>query len=232
MNLEDYAYLDDDRWYVDPNVSLGEQNAFINNLRDVQAQSNDRIEQQTRALGTQVPSQLGGLTGAGSYFRSRYQTPQLNQTVADLRAVMQNKALETALNNELYKAKKKYQDAQNAGTSSTSGYLDALDVTTEDSGAGPMQKVVLDRTETVDYDIDDNEKKLYSLVPQNTAALKRAKVFHDYRNWEGAFDWLVTEEGYGVDQASAAADAIFADDPTPIPNQINKWKIINRVTKK
>lgn len=114
MNLEDYAYEDDGRWYIRPEVALNEQNAFINNYRNIEAQNNAQIAQQTRALGTQVPSQLGGLVGGGGYFRSRYQTPQTNQVVADLRSRMQGQALQTVLQNELEKAKKKYKDAQNS----------------------------------------------------------------------------------------------------------------------
>ena len=114
MNLEDYAYEDDGRWYIRPEVALNEQNAFINNYRNIEAQNNAQIAQQTRALGTQVPSQLGGLVGGGGYFRSRYQTPQTNQIVADLRSQMQGQALQTVLQNELEKAKKKYKDAQNS----------------------------------------------------------------------------------------------------------------------
>ena len=114
MNLEDYAYEDDGRWYIRPEVALNEQNAFINNYRNIEAQNNAQIAQQTRALGTQVPSQLGGLVGGGGYFRSRYQTPQTNQIVADLRSQMQGQALQTILQNELEKAKKKYKDAQNS----------------------------------------------------------------------------------------------------------------------
>lgn len=114
MNLEDFAYLDDDRWYIDPNVSLGEQNAFIDNLRSTQAQDNAQIEQQTRALGTQVPSQLGGLVGGGSYFRSRYQTPQTNKTIADLRTAAQSQAMSQVLNNIIAKKQKEYKDAYRA----------------------------------------------------------------------------------------------------------------------
>lgn len=114
MNLEDYAYEDDGRWYIRPEVALNEQNAFINNYRNIEAQNNAQIAQQTRALGTQVPSQLGGLVGGGGYFRSRYQTPQTNQVVADLRSLMQGQALQAVLQNELEKAKKKYKDAQNS----------------------------------------------------------------------------------------------------------------------
>lgn len=116
MNLDDYAYNQDDRWYVNPQVALDEQNAFINNLRNLQAQDNAQITQQTRSLGTQVPSQLGGLVGGGGYFRSRLQTPQTNQTIANLRTAAQSQALQTLLYNELEKAKKKYKDAQNAAT--------------------------------------------------------------------------------------------------------------------
>lgn len=114
MNLEDYAYEDDGRWYIRPEVALNEQNAFINNYRNIEAQNNAQIAQQTRALGTQVPSQLGGLVGGGGYFRSRLQTPQTNQIVADLRSQMQGQALQTVLQNELEKAKKKYKDVQNS----------------------------------------------------------------------------------------------------------------------
>lgn len=114
MNLEDYAYEDDGRWYIRPEVALNEQNAFINNYRNIEAQNNAQIAQQTRALGTQVPSQLGGLVGGGGYFRSRYQTPQTNQIIADLRSQMQGQALQAVLQNELEKAKKKYKDAQNS----------------------------------------------------------------------------------------------------------------------
>lgn len=150
MNLSDYAYNQDDRWYIDPNVSLGEQDAFINNLRAAQAQDNAQIEAQTRALGTQVPSQLGGLTGAGSYFRSRYQTPQTNQTVADLRAAMQAQAVNDALQNEYKKAKKLYKDAQNAATKSGGGGGNGnTEVEQKDNGAGDKLEYKLEDTKEV-----------------------------------------------------------------------------------
>lgn len=121
MNLDDFSYEYDGRRYVDPNVLLADQNAFIDNYRNLQAQNNAQIAQQTRALGTQVPSQLGGLTGGGSYFRSRYQTPQTNQAIAELRTAAQAQALQQALQNELEKAKKKYKDAQNKATAGGGG---------------------------------------------------------------------------------------------------------------
>lgn len=133
MNLEDYAYNEDGRWYINPQVSLDEQNEFINNIRNIEAQNNSEIEQQTRGLGTQVPSQLGGLVGGGSYFRTRYQTPKTNQTIAELRTVAQASALETALKNEIAKKQKQYKDAyraastRNANQNSTSDDTPILD---------------------------------------------------------------------------------------------------------
>lgn len=156
MNLEDYAYNENDRWYVDPRVSLDEQNAFINNLRNAQAQNNAQIEQQVQSLGTQVPSQLGGLAGAGSYFRSRFQTPQTNQTVAELRAGMQAQALNQALQNEYKKAKKAYNDAQNEATSrnNTTNNLTNTnpDVVQNSNNAGTPLDFKLEDTVTEKYD--------------------------------------------------------------------------------
>lgn len=121
MNLDDFSYEENGRRYIDPNVSLNEQNAFIQNLRDTQAERNTQIAQQTHNLGTDVPSNLGGLTGSEAYFNARYQTPQTNSLVADLRATAQAQALNTALNNELEKAKKRYNDAYKASKSGGNG---------------------------------------------------------------------------------------------------------------
>lgn len=123
MNLEDFSYTEGDRRYIDPNVSLNEQDAFIQNLREMQSGRNAQIAQQTHDLGTDVPSNLGGLTGSESYFKARYQTPQTNTLVADLKTAAQAQALTEALNNELGKAKKQYNDAYRAAVkrANTSG---------------------------------------------------------------------------------------------------------------
>lgn len=114
MNLDDYSYEFEGRRYLNPQVSLDEQNAFIDTLRELQAQDNAQIARQTYNLGTQVPSNLGGLAGGDSYFKSRYQTPQTNKTIADLRSAAQAQALSTILNNEVAKAEKRYKDAYRA----------------------------------------------------------------------------------------------------------------------
>ena len=99
------------RYYANPQVSLDRSNQFIDNLRATQGTQNQEIAQQTYNLGTDIPSNLGGLTGANSYFTSRYQTPQTNAAVANLRSVAQATALNQALENEQAKWKKRYNDA-------------------------------------------------------------------------------------------------------------------------
>lgn len=146
MNLDDFSYIDNDRRYINPQVSLNEQNAFIDNLRNTQGQNTAQIRQDTYNLGTAVPSNLGGLTGGSNYFKSRYQTPQTNSMVADLRAAAQSQALSTLLSNEIGKAQKRYSDAYRAakkradkagGGNDPSDYLENLAVETEDDGSGP-----------------------------------------------------------------------------------------------
>lgn len=102
------------RYYLNPQLSVDESNAFIQNLRDTQQAQNAQIAEQTRMLGTDVSTSLGGLTGSESYWASRYQTPQMNALVQNLRTTAQATALNQALQNEQAKWKKRYQDAYNA----------------------------------------------------------------------------------------------------------------------
>lgn len=151
MNLDDFSYIDNDRRYINPQVSLNEQNAFIDNLRNMQGQNTAQIRQDTYNLGTAVPSNLGGLTGGSNYFKSRYQTPQTNSMVADLRAAAQSQALSTLLSNEIGKAQKRYNDAYRAakkrannagGGNDPSDYLERLLVnTTNEYNAGDKENL-------------------------------------------------------------------------------------------
>lgn len=121
MNLDDFSTVVDDRRYIKPQVALDESNAFIENLRDIQGQGTEEIATDTYNLGTAVPSNLGGLNGAGSYFTSRYQTPQTNEVVASLRATAQAQALNDAMNNVLAQAKERYNKAYKAAQKRKSG---------------------------------------------------------------------------------------------------------------
>lgn len=116
FNDTSYSYVDPtyDRTYVNPEISQAEQLQFIDTLRDIQAQNNAQINQQTYALGTQVPSNLGGLTGSEGVWQARYQTPQMNATVANLQNTARQTALNTALSNQQTMWKNRYDQAKRA----------------------------------------------------------------------------------------------------------------------
>ncbi len=99
------------RLYANPQTGLEESSTFIDKLREAQGAQNQEIIEQTQALGTNIPSAQGGLTGPESYFTSRYQTPQNVSAVANLRATAQAQALNEVLANEEGMWKKRYQDA-------------------------------------------------------------------------------------------------------------------------
>lgn len=120
MNESEY-FTEDNRKYVDPNISLNEQNKFVDNLRGVQTFNTNQINRQTQALGSDLPSNLGGLGGSEGLFQARYQTPQTNAMVADLKAAAQQSALNTALNNYKDMLNKKYKDAYKKYARSKSG---------------------------------------------------------------------------------------------------------------
>lgn len=121
MNLDDFSTVVDEQRYINPQVALDESNAFIQNLRDTQQSRNAQIARDTYNLGTAIPSNIGGLSGSGSYFNARYQTPQTNTLIADLKATAQAQALNDAMNNELAQAKQRYNKAYKAAQKRNSG---------------------------------------------------------------------------------------------------------------
>lgn len=98
-------------YYVNPQVSLDEQTEFLGRLERAKNASNERIQAETHALGTDVPYTEGGLTGAEATFAARYQDPQVNAMISDLRAAAQGQALNTTLSNLLAQEKKRYNEA-------------------------------------------------------------------------------------------------------------------------
>ena len=94
-NNEAYDY--EGNKYINPTLSRDEQMQFIDNLRGIQANNNAGIQTDTRNLGTDVTPTQGGLVGGEDYFMQRYQTPQVDSMVANLRATAQAKALSDVL---------------------------------------------------------------------------------------------------------------------------------------
>lgn len=158
MNLDDFSYVENDRRYIKPEVSLEEQNAFIQNLRDTQGERNTQIAQQTHNLGKDVTPNLGGLNGGEAYFNARYQTPQTNSLVADLKNTAQAQALSTALNNELEKAKQRYSNAYRAAQ--------ARQNTTTDSNT-PSELKIETITDSGEGTVDENKNTSPGMIVQD-----------------------------------------------------------------
>ena len=153
------------RAYLNPQVALDESNTFIDNLRATQGRQNQEIFTDTQRLGTNAPSNIGGLTGANSYFTSRYQVPQTNANVANLRATAQAAALNQVLANEQEKWKKRYQDAYRAqqrsayNKANSSGGVGLTGGTTlgginQNNTGEQVSSSFVDTTNPVTYDMD------------------------------------------------------------------------------
>ena len=216
MNLDDFSYTENDRRYINPQVSLDEQNAFIDNLRNMQQTDTAQITQDTHNLGTNLPSNLGGLGGGTSYFKSRYQTPQTNSMISDLRATAQANALSTLMNNEISKAKKRYNDAYRAakkrsgsggGGSGGSSLADALSElginTTNKNGASGK------------YQVRSADGRLMTVNAEKLALLKDA-ANSNLRTWQETKDkW---NKQSWIEQMVTGEQGKHADD------QIEYWK--------
>lgn len=147
----------EERAYLNPNLPIERTNTFIDNLRSTQQANNQQIETQTQRLGTDVPSDLGGLTGAGSYFTSRFQTPQTNSVVQGLRTAAQSAALNQALENEQAMWKKRYNDAYKAYQKRQH---DKANATTGGGGGGKTKEGGVEYEDT-----DSNDKTVASVEP-------------------------------------------------------------------
>lgn len=144
MNSGEY-YDFEDRRYVNPTLSRDEQLSFIDRLREVENKDLQKIATDTHNLGTDVPSNLGGLSGIGApnsigisgadtgsagIWRNRYERPQVNALAQNLKAAAQASALNNILNNLTSQYKNRYNQAQRnynkaaGGTGSTSGIGD------------------------------------------------------------------------------------------------------------
>lgn len=190
------------RTYVNPQAALGESGTFIDNLRQTQQANTQQITQDTYNLGTAVPSNLGGLMGGEGYWTSRYQTPQTNATVANLRSAAQAKALNDVLANEQAIWKNRYQQAyrnyqkraynkansgsgssggnNNGNTSTWDGEVDTEESPTKESYAIPGT----DLSETDTH---------YVYTDQNTG--KKVYVSKDYMKKIYDDDGNITDDG-------------------------------------
>lgn len=182
MNLDDYSYAENDRRYIKPEVGLNESNAFIDNFRNIASETNEQNRQTTYNLGSALPSNLGGLSGSNSYFQSRYQTPQVDSMVSDLRATAQAQALQDAMNNELNKAKKLYTDAYRAA---------------KKRGAGNKNGTTDDGTKNLTgFDVEENDSK--NLEDTDPVRLEESGKSSPYAKYKEVTDGEGNVVGTGV----------------------------------
>ena len=158
MIPENETYSFEDKIYQLPEVSRDEQLRAADAVRANQQATNQEIRTQTEQLGTDVPSIQGGLIGPESYFTARYQTPQTNAVVSQLRSTAQASALNQALSNlqaqyqdQYQKAYRNYQKRGSSGSGSGSG-TGTTDTTTV---AGAVEEQANDDTQKVQFTDDD-----------------------------------------------------------------------------
>lgn len=173
MLMNDTTFDFEERTYVNPQTGLDERLQFIDTLRDVAAQNTAQINQNTYNLGSQVPSNVGGLTGSEGLWKAQYQTPQLNAQVANLRATAQQDAFNQAMQNVsdiesnrlrqawrgYYARKKAQEDADRAAAKAALGKGVNQIKTPESVGAGGTVRTNAPGTSTVwtgQYDADGN----------------------------------------------------------------------------
>lgn len=133
MNGNEF-YEFEDRAYINPTLSSGEQEKFIDNFRDIQNKNNQQIATDTYNLGKALPSNLGGLGGGEAYFNARYQTDPVDDMVANLKTAAQAQQLNDAMTNYNNQLKQRYNKAQQSynrrraksGYGSGNSLLDAL----------------------------------------------------------------------------------------------------------
>lgn len=104
----------EDRSYVNPEVSLAEYDQFMEKFRNVQGQNQAQINRDTYNLGTQVPSNLGGLTGAEGLWNAQYQRTQVNDAIENLRRTGAAQAVATAMQNQQNAMANRLAQAQRA----------------------------------------------------------------------------------------------------------------------
>lgn len=171
--------------YINPEISLGESNSFIDNLRSAQQETNQQIRTDTYNLGTSVPSNLGGLVGGEGYWTSRTQTPRTNSLVNDLRTAAQADALNKVLSNEQAKWQTRYTRAANEARirgSNASGGSGGGGGTTKTTEGGVDYD---DNSNNADVDIEkSNEDVVQKITDANGFLTGKERVYHPDGTYE------------------------------------------------
>lgn len=111
MNTDEYTEFQN-RYYVNPEVSMDEQNQFIDKFRDLQNADQVQINRDTYNLGTPTSSNKGGLVGAEGMWDVQYRRPAVNQAIENLRQVNMQQALNMSMANQQNVMANRVQQAQ------------------------------------------------------------------------------------------------------------------------
>lgn len=207
----------EDRRHLNPNLQVDAANTFIDNLRSNQQANNAQITMQAKNLGTQVPSNLGGLTGGDGYFTSRYQTPQTNAATQNLRTAALLAAMNQAGKNELAMWQKRQQDAYRAYQKRQN---DKTNTTTGDNLSEILKKLGIDTNENEPGTEENNDVSVYDPNEGSTFG----KVTMDP---SGSLKWVDPKTGYQYLlqsprelDAIAAANSFAGAHPTEYTSQV------------
>lgn len=206
MNNETYEF--EDRKYVNPTVSRDEQLAFVDNLRNTHNAEMQKIVQDTHNLGTDVPSNLGGLNGATGVWGQQYVEPRVNSMISGLKATARAEALSEVLSNYQNQMQKRYKDAYRAAqkrendksNSSNSGNGTTLNDGSIIVGDGSGDPMTMEEVTDENATDDEIDKEI-------------ANVEFQLKQTQRLYDQTLKERNINGDRGSNFFDYIFTPAP-------------------
>ena len=196
MNPDEYINFEN-RYYQNPTLTRDETLSFVDSLRDTVQKDNASIAKQTQSLGTDVPSNLGGLTGSQGYFIQRYQTTPMEYQFNALKATAQADALNKLMNNYKAQAANRYSQAyRNAKAAAAAGNGNGDSIQEE-----PEERYLTDSM-TLDTN-DEDVKKWVGRGETNISAYETPEGYQYYKNMDTGKmlktndpDWAMASDGY------------------------------------
>lgn len=127
--MNDYLRLtDDDRLELIPETQRDATMDFIENFRATQGERNTQLGESAHALGSDLAAPYGGLHGPSEYMKSRYQSPQTESRLANLRATAQLDALNKLMQNDVARYQAQVSNAYHNALAKTKASQDDVKV--------------------------------------------------------------------------------------------------------
>lgn len=190
------TYEYESRGYINPTISRDEQTQFIDNLRQSQESEAARIGAETRALGTDIDQSMGGLAGSEGVWRNRYELPQTNSMVENLRSAAQQTALNQAYNNLQNQWQQRYKVAYRAAYKRAKDKEKSNSNNNNNNNTGDVEKEIVGKTNfkgVADSTVRQDENGNYIFTDPNTG--ETTKVLKSYMEKLYNKDGSLTDEG-------------------------------------